>query len=280
MNVDLLIALIHEYGLSPYQSEILRSVKPAVFLNLEPLRQGEMGKAEIGQSRLGGVPDLPISMGWPRSARGDYYLCFILQINCAQLPHFPESPFPQRGMLYLFEGGGDDSSDQILLWKGTELLQPATAPSSEKMTSDWYEEVVPHALSFALGPDIPRWATDDFYELCNGLEIDEGLLDDVGRALSKKCVGKLLGHAAGIGHDPRQDAYVVREVDAKLLYNYENRKTVDMTPARRWQNLLTVDSNRAADLWFGDAGYLQVLIREDDLSRMDLSRAYVVLESS
>ncbi|MEL6814657.1 MAG: DUF1963 domain-containing protein [Cyanobacteria bacterium J06598_3] len=53
-----------------------------------------------------------------------------------------------------------------------------------------------------------------------------------------------------------------------------------MTHAQCWRNLLTVQSSGSADLWFGDAGYLQVLIHEDDLSRMDLSRVYVGLESS
>ncbi|MEL6776845.1 MAG: YwqG family protein [Cyanobacteria bacterium J06597_16] len=275
LNTEPLIALLRQHGLSQHQTEILGSVRPSIFCRL-----GQSGQGEIGQSRIGGVPDLPPSMGWPRSKRSDAALCFILQINFSQLPPFPESPFPQKGMLYLFVSEGEDAAEQILFWDGAEPLQPFPQPDPGEMVTDWYEDLVPHTLSFELVPDLPRWATDDFYGLCDRLSIDEVVLDDMTRVFSKDCIAKLLGHAAGIGHDPRPDAYVVREVKAEWLYNYEQRKTLDMSGAQRWCNLLTVKSNGAVDLWFGDAGYLQVLIHEEDLSRMDLSRAYVGLESS
>ncbi|MEM9089304.1 MAG: YwqG family protein [Cyanobacteria bacterium P01_F01_bin.53] len=279
MNTEPLIALIRKYNLSQHQSQILNSVRPAIFFGLEQLGQGE-----IGQSRIGGVPDLPSSMRWPKSQACDRYLCFILQINFAQLPRFPQSPFPSQGMLYLFASEGEDAAEQVVLFEEADPLQPCPQPDLAEMMTDWYEEVVPHTLSFALAPDIPRWATNDFYVLCNDFDIDEEPLDDIARALSKDIsknyLGKLLGHAAGIGHDPRQNAYVARDVNPAWVYDYEKRKTLDMTHAQRWCNLLTVESNGAADLWFGDAGYLQVLIHDSDLSRMDLSRVYVGLETS
>ena len=264
-----------QYNLSQHQSQILSTVEPAIYIGLE-----QAGKGDVGHSRIGGTPDLPPSMGWPRSQyRGDY-LCFILQINLSQLPPLTDGPLPSQGMLYLFVGEGEDSAEQIILWQGDEPLRPFAQPSLEEMATDWYEELVPHTLSFDLLSDFPRWATDDFYDLCNNFAISEESLDDMARELSRNYVGKLLGHARGIGHDPRQNAYVVREVNPKWLYDYEKRKTLDMNPAQRWRNLLTVNSSKAVDLWFGDAGYLQVLVHEDDLSRMDLSRAYVNLESS
>ncbi len=280
MNTEPLTALIEQYGLSEHQDAILDSVKPAIYFSLE-----QAGQGEIGQSRIGGTPDLPVSMAWPKSTAYDAALCFILQINFAQLPQFPESPFPPRGMLYLFVSEGENAAEQILFWDGEEALQSVSLPNPEEMATDWYETLKPHKLTFNLAPDIPRWATDDFYRLCTDLTIDEEPLDELARAFSKNgigpnSIGKLLGHAAGIGHDPRQDAYVVREVNPKWLYNYEQRKTLDMTHAQRWQNLLFVNSSGAVDLWFGDAGYLQVLVHADDLARMDLSRAYINLESS
>ena len=183
-------------------------------------------------------------------------------------------------MLYLFVGEGEDSAEQIILWQGDEPLRPFAQPSLEEMATDWYEELVPHTLSFDLLSDFPRWATDDFYDLCNNFAISEESLDDMARELSRNYVGKLLGHVAGIGHDPRSAAYVVREVNPQWLYDYEKRKTLDMRNAQRWCNLLSVNSSKAVDLWFGDAGYLQVLMHERDLPGMDLSRAYINLESS
>jgi uncharacterized protein YwqG len=102
----------------------------------------------------------------------------------------------------------------------------------------------------------------------------------LGRTLSENTVGKLLGHVSGIGHDPREDAYVVREVNPEWLYNYEQHRTLDMTRAQNWHNLLEVESSISVDLTFGDAGYLQVLVHGEDLKRQDFSRVYVNLESS
>jgi hypothetical protein len=149
--------------------------------------------------------------------------------------------------------------------------------------SDWYDGLVPHRLRFDLVADVPRWATEDFYALLqslDGADDEEDALGDLGHAISANTAGKLLGHAAGIGHDPREDAYVVREENPTWLYDYEKRGTLDMTRAAHWQNLLQVDSTIEVDLMFGDAGYLQVLVHADDLQRQDFSRVYVNLESS
>lgn len=93
------------------------------------------------------------------------------------------------------------------------------------------------------------------------------------------CIGKLLGHVAWIGHDPRENTYLVRELQLASLYGPE-RAAIDMAPARCWQNLLEVQSSRAANLLFGDAGFAQLLIHKDDLQRQDLARVYVNEESS
>jgi uncharacterized protein YwqG len=53
-----------------------------------------------------------------------------------------------------------------------------------------------------------------------------------------------------------------------------------MAAAEHWQNLLTLGTIDEVDLVWGDAGYLQVLIRDTDLQQLDFSRVYVDLESS
>jgi hypothetical protein len=141
---------------------------------------------------------------------------------------------------------------------------------------------VPHRLDAELGADIPRWATDDFYALIAGLgpDEDEDGLSDLGSSLSEGSVGKLLGHASGIGHDPREDAFVVREVNAEWRYDYDKRRTLDMARAANWTNLLEIHSDDAVNLLIGDAGYLQVLAHADDLRRGDFSRVWLNMESS
>jgi hypothetical protein len=275
MNFEQLTELIHKHGLSKYEREILDSVYPTIFLSL-----GKAGQSQCGQSHIGGVPDLPTSIAWPKSDRLQTYLCFLLQINCSQLPIFPGSPLPQQGMLYLFANDGDHDAEQIVFYDGIELLQPANPPEADSLITDWYHDLVVHPLRFQLSPDIPRWATDDYQRLCDSLSLIEESFNDIATDLSNGTVGKLLGHASGIGHDPRKDAYIVREENPDWLYDYDKRKTIDMTPAYRWHNLLQIESRNAVNLCIGDAGYLQILIHHDDLNQHDFSRVYVDFESS
>ncbi|HEY0739234.1 MAG TPA: YwqG family protein [Herpetosiphonaceae bacterium] len=275
MDVAHFIRLIDEHGLSDHQVAILDTVRPAIFLRLGSAEQGQ-----LGQSRIGGVPDLPTSLAWPENPRQGGYLAFLLQINLAELPVFSGNPLPRRGMLYLFADESEDYSDQLIVYLGNEQLQPRRLPDDAELIIDWYDDLVPHQLTFLLAPDVPRWATSDYEDLSTLLDDDELALNDLGRALSDGSIGKLLGHVSGIGHDPRGDAYVVREVNPDWIYNYEQRGTLDMSQARSWHNLLEIDSSHAVDLMFGDAGYLQVLIHGEDLIRQNFSRVYVNLESS
>ena len=276
MDLRRLEDAIGEYGLDAYRDAILATVRPAIYLGL-----GEAGQGSVGQSRIGGFPDLPDSIPWPEDPVLGRLRSFILQINLAELPAFPENPLPRAGMLYLFLDENEDDADQLVLYTGGEPLRPRQPEADAQFITDWYDDLAAHRLTFELGPDIPRWATEDYYALIEaGIDDEEDALGDVGRALSDGSVGKLLGHAGGIGHDPREDAYVVREVNAEWLYDYARRGELDMAGAARWTNLLTVDSIDEAGLMFGDVGYLQLLVHEDDLRREELSRVYVNLESS
>ena len=274
MNLEPLIALIEVHGLSAYQAELLAKVRPAIALHL-----GQAQPGQVGQSRIGGVPDLPASIAWRQDDRLHKYHNFLLQINLAELPVLTEHPFPPQGMLYLF-ASDDDDPQQCLFYLGSEPLLPAQLPATAQFATDGYEDLIAHQLTFTLFADLPRWATSDHETLCDRFQIDEECYEELTRSLSRNCVGKLLGHVAGIGHDPREDAYVVREVNSQWLYNYEQRGRLDMTGAQRWRNLLQVDSIDAVRLMFGDAGYLQLLVHDDDLRRQDFSRIYVNLESS
>jgi hypothetical protein len=276
VNFGQLTALIHQFGLSDHRDDILATVRPGILLKL-----GQTGSRHYGHSRIGGVPDLPPSISWPKDVRLDRYFCFLLQINLAQLPTFPENPLPKRGMFYLFADENENNANQLIYYSGDEPLQTAPLPENALMITDWYENLVEHCLEFDLFLDIPRWSSNDFHELCDRLNVEaESKLDDLGRILSRNSIGKLLGHVSGIGHDPREDAYVVREVNPEFLYNYEQRRILDLTQAQNWHNLLEIESSSDVDLMFGDAGYLQILIHGEDLKQQDFSRVYVNLESS
>ena len=269
---------LDEVGLGAYADRLLPHARVAVDLVLA-------GPAthRVGESRLGGAPDLPEGSGWPLDEDGAART-FLLQVNLADIPAFDGSPLPSAGMLYLFLGLEEPASDVshvVLLHTGPEALAPVAIPEDVERCDDTFEPPIPHALRCALRADLPHWATNLHERLTEDMTEDE---QDAMHDLSPfktGYAGQLLGHVAGIGQDPREDAVVAREFDPKWMYDYERRRTLGLEEkAERWQNLIRVDSAREADLNFWDAGYLNVLIREDALEALDLSGLYVSIETS
>lgn len=269
-------ALVEEFALQVYQDVLLAQVRPAVYLLC-----GEPGEP-AGASRIGGHPDVPANFEWPMEA--DEALTFLLQLRLSDLPAFEGNPFPATGLLSVFIGLDEPASDvphRIYLFPDANALT-RREPPTEETASDTFREVAPHALHLQLGQDLPRWATNAHTAISDEMTEDEqNAFDDLIRALEpKNTVGKLLGHAAGIGNDPREDAYVVREVNPNYLYKYDQRAKLDMREAERWQHLLTIESADELDLCIWDAGYLQFLIERNDLKALNFAQVYAAVETS
>jgi hypothetical protein len=284
MNLEPLIKLIQKHDLENYQQDILATVKPAISIHLS-----NPGIGNLGQSRIGGHPDLPASIAWPFNTKLNRPLCFMLQINLAELP--PINSLPSTGMLYLFLDESENDAQQLIFYWGHETLQPSQLPKGTQFITDWYDDLIAHTLAFHLFADLPRWATSDHSALeeklnAKGEDALNNLLNelpvDSASYISRKGIGKLLGHVSGIGHDPREDAFVVRQVNPKWLYKYSELRNnnVDLSKATAWQNLLELHTDDAVNVMFGDAGYMNILIHQHDLDKLDFSKVYVNLESS
>lgn len=93
-----------------------------------------------GHSKIGGRPDLPESVAWPRDAKGRARLSFLLQIDMGELTRIEQdSPLPHTGMLYLFalcdkssaQSYIMDSSNTAVIFIPTPgALQPRDYPES------------------------------------------------------------------------------------------------------------------------------------------------------
>lgn len=274
--------LIRHHGLTEIEGAILAAVRSAVLLYLGEPNPG------TGESRIGGLPDLPKSLDWPLSAEGEA-LTFLLQLNLRDVPHFAGNPLPGRGMLYVFLGLDEPASDvehRLLLYTGTEELSPRPLPDVPPANEN-YGDLPPHGLGTVLVPDLPRWTSHAYEALIErlseeGQESYQALTEDLqaGQGQGRRHVGHLFGHVAGIGHPAEEDAFVVRDVNPAWLYDYEKRATLDMAGADAWRNFLRVDSVHALDLTFWDAGYLHFLIRERDLEALNFNETYAAVETS
>ncbi len=269
-------AKLRALNLEHHEARFLPHVRLAFDLRLSGESSGK-----VGESRWGGAPDVPDSFEWPQN--GKFPMDFLVQINLKDLIANEENPFPASGLLQFF-GDYESNACLVVLHPSFAEFRAAQVPASEG--ESLFADIEPQHLTLVARADLPQWATNDEQELMLHLSEEE---QDVYKKLSpsssyartpgrETLAGQLLGHASGIGVDPREDAFVVREHNPAWMYQYEQRAKLDMSGAKRWQNLLRFDS--VGDLCIGDAGYLVFLAHEDDLKRLDFSRVYGQLESS
>ncbi len=104
---------------------------------LQELENATLSKQSLGASRLGGLPDLPQSIEWPKLE--DKLLPFIAQLNLADIPNSRMSALPNRGWLYVFGVFGDENDTvAVFSYDGdVSTLSRADRPASEKIWSDW-----------------------------------------------------------------------------------------------------------------------------------------------
>lgn len=279
MDENLLLALrqkITGAGLTAYEATIVATAQVAIDIEL-----GEAGQKAVGESRFGGVPDVPSGWQWPVNGEGEKF-AFLLQINLAHIPPFEENPLPPRGLLSFFVGLDEPATNvaHCIFLFAESALEAANRPDEGEFADDAYLDLPPHRLKVSLRADVPHWATDDWEFLAGDMDDDEqDTLNDLTNS-SPNTIGQLLGYVSGIGHDPRGDAFVVREINPDWLYNYEKRRELDFSPQKHWRNLLRLDSVRELNFTVWDAGYFNFLIHQNDLANLDFSRVYAAVESS
>lgn len=261
-------ARIAAAGLSQHESALLPHARLAFDLQLDGESSGE-----TGESRWGGAPDVPEGFRWPHT--GVFPMGFVAQVNLADLIEDDENPFPPRGLLQFF---ATYDVPHVILVDASLPLQPADVPEKE---TDW-GEMAGHRLKITPRADLPQWATRDYIELTESMsEEEQNAYNDAfnvtERPKKDDFAGQLLGHAAGIGEDPRQYAFQDRELGGGSFHSGDAEH---QSGVKRWLNLATFDSIDSIDFMIGDAGYFVFLAHQDDLARLDFSRAYALVQSS
>ena len=86
-------------ALSPFKDKIQATVKPTIEMTLVPATD-----LTLWESRVGGIPYLPLSHDYPLDSRG-IPLKLLIQLNFAQMPALTD--YPQKGILQIYIGGDD-----------------------------------------------------------------------------------------------------------------------------------------------------------------------------
>lgn len=261
---QMLEELISYFGLAHRRNDILQIAKPAALLKTRAMSESAMG---LGQTKIGGRPDLPQDLKWPKHPGGKS-LAFVAQVNLAELRATVRlEDLPEAGMLYFFSAYG---------WYDEEM--GPTWPEDEEPTPEWAKVLFAPAADAALErrkrpsdvngfksaaveflpaislphPQEPAMSAIEWSEA--EMESYGNLADSFG-AVCDHTLGRPPKHRLGGYADYEQAFYeVVAEEHLQLLFQ------------------LATDGN--TQMQWGDGGYIYFWIKPDDLKRRDFSTIF------
>lgn len=164
-------ALLDKYHLRDFEPLFASHLEAC--LGIEVIGPDDL--SQLGHSRLGGLPDLPLGWKWPlihkqtQAGQMDLSMAFICQINLAEIADLP-SPLPKQGLLYFFwDDYEEPRSGCVRYYPGplTELTRleakdPARPPLlSEHVLGIPFEETLaarPHRLRLHGALSLPIYA--------------------------------------------------------------------------------------------------------------------------
>jgi uncharacterized protein YwqG len=263
---------------------VKRCVRPSLRIRTTPT---PIDAVKLGQSRIGGQPDLPPQFQWPRfNGLGQ---SFIAQLDLAELAAQPSVlPLPKQGYLAFFYDSeqrtwGFDPKDG-----GSALVAYFPGPASSLVRTELPADVAEagriHCCALRYTPDqnLPdAWSA--YYE--PALSADERTLlfnyHDAVRGESNTPRHRLGGHADCV-QNPEM------ELECQLVTNglycgnatgYEDpRKKILAPGALDWRLLLQVDTDDDAGIMWGDCGTIYYWIREADLRARDFDKCWLILQ--
>jgi uncharacterized protein YwqG len=236
----------------------------------------------IGQSKIGGSPDLPSDISWFDD--NGYPLSFVAQINCSEASTTDlEKRLPSHGILYFFFDQNQEAWGYIPEHKnGFKVFYSAQEGHLERKTSP--SLLSPenffgtYKIEFQPEISLPYWEYDF---LVKNLPPDIlQIYSSMAFQLRKERINKLLGHSdtlqypmestcewVSLGHKEAE----MSKIDANAL-NDTLKNKMD------WTLLLQIDSNTDIGMLWGDMGKLYFWIKKDDLAQQKFENSWVILQ--
>ena len=232
----------------------------------------------IGQSKLGGRPDLPSNIEWPKQKNGKH-LVFLAQINFEELDQ-RELDLPDKGMLYFFceeaqEFYGDSKDNQedfrtIFIEEAADLERIETPNTFTILRNGRYKAC---ALEFSNSYSLPNWEHSLVDEMITFQE-HQAYVDI---SSSGQYISKLFGHSINV-QGPME--YQCEMVDRGLSWSdvTEAEEGSIETASEKWKLLFQLDSEDEAKMMWGDVGRLYFWIKEDDLKNRQYDKTWMIFQ--
>ncbi len=275
-----LLAAVNRTGLTRVAPELANLALPSIRLLTQP--DGE--SFTVGRTRVGGLPDLPSGVEWPRWNGAS--LAFVAQINLGEAaPYDVEKALPTSGMLYFFY----DAEQQVY--------------GSNPAERDGFRVIYhPAASGLSAVPNVPdglpanarfkacsvRFATETTLPLEPQLHAPSLKLTDAEFTAystfmttfpspADRTTGhnRLLGHPDTLQDDMHSQVYAAANaIDPHRLAVADQQKSVT-----NWRLLFQMDSDPNAGMRWENNGLLYYWIEAAALRDKHFDKTWVVLQS-
>jgi uncharacterized protein YwqG len=272
-----------EAGIAKLAPLIVSLARPCVKL---AMRRASSEEHIIGKTRVGGPPDLPLNVDWPRWR--DRPLAFLAQIELQALSGFAGvNVLPPHGLLSFFydplqETWGFDPQDAgswRVIW--TEDRKLSTRPFPTDLPPEGQFE----ACNVEFTPDVSIPPGDSMIidaqklrrrQLKRYFTVEDQLRGEVDLGEESW----LLGHADAIQGDMQLEcALVTNGLYCGDASGYDDpRSKVLAQQAPSWQLLLQLASEEEASMTWGDMGCLYFWIHERDLLQQRFDNVWMALQ--
>lgn len=262
---------------------VKRCVWSSLRLQTSPTSQESL---RLGQSRLGGQPDLPPHFVWPRY--GGLPLSFIAQIDLSELASQPDIlPLPTQGSLVFFYDSeqrtwGYDPAD-----RGSAVVAFLSDPAPSLIRAEFPADLPVGGrfnccdLRYSLDHNLPDpWSV--IYQPSLSEE-ERTLVQDYQDLMRDESIAPL--HRLGGHADCVQNPM---ELECQLVTNgiYCGGPTAKEDPrcqllargAPDWRLLLQIDTDDHASIMWGDGGKIYYWIRAEDMLTGDFDKSWLILQ--
>ncbi|SFO76586.1 Leucine rich repeat-containing protein [Chitinophaga sp. YR627] len=284
------VPIDHTLFPAKYDDKLRKQVEQAIAAQeLQPYQQGltELARKAVafattkedtysgkGNSRFGGLPDLPAGVPYPsfKDYQGNEKgMQFIAQINCTDIAHLQDY-LPRTGILYFFIEDQEDTDASVIYYDGdlSTLESAGQLNITEDYIYDQHGIYTPYKVIADKYASLPFfYNARDYYEPSwpelEALDEADEATDALKQALEPefKAIHSINSYVFKQHDTPEKEA-----VHA-LKGNPED-----------WMVLLRVSSDSQPGFCFWDAGEIYFVIHKSDLAKKDFSRVYCGLESS
>ncbi|MEK3789943.1 YwqG family protein [Paenibacillus sp. FSL K6-1230] len=279
------LQLIAESGLDRMGGTLEQTTLLSNRIHVTPSTDDEIA---VGNSKIGGNPDLHASVDWPMYDGKP--LTFIAQIQLNEVPWKPE-PLPQSGLLSFFYEAVDQpwgfDPEEAGQWKVIYVADMAglerKAKPAELVNRD-EAEAEALAVNFSVQTTLlpPRTLEmkrlgPNADEMDKYMDLRESVVEHNG---ANTVIHRFLGHPDPIQGDMQlQTQLVSNGINCGDAFGYRDPRREELEPgAEGWKLLLQIDSVEELGLIWGDFGMIYFWIHEDDLKNGDFERVCVILQ--